>query len=294
MNQLNLNKLYYFYVVAKEGSVKAASEMLNLTQPTISAQIKQLEEELGFPVFIRKHRKLELNRNGKYVLGKAEKLFNLANDLVNGLPSRGKAERVPFRIGAIQSLANSFIVDFSMKLWQDEAVKLSIEQGGLVELVRKLDKGKLDMVLTDDSFSGSKKYKSVHLGQDELVAVCSTQTDFNKREFPEALQEMPFISFCNQGRLQEDVDYFFKRNSLDIEAVGEVDDITLMRVVVERSDGFAVLPKRAVKNAVKEKRLKIIGTIPTIKFNLWAVMPRISENRPLFVKLLKDYFQYKN
>ncbi len=46
MDRINLNKLYYFYVVAKEGSVKAASTKLHLTQPTISAQVKQLEEDL--------------------------------------------------------------------------------------------------------------------------------------------------------------------------------------------------------------------------------------------------------
>ena len=47
MNKINLNKLYYFYIVAKEGSVKSASEKLHLTQPTISSQIKELEEDLS-------------------------------------------------------------------------------------------------------------------------------------------------------------------------------------------------------------------------------------------------------
>ena len=56
MTRLNYNHLYYFYVIAHECSIKSACSKLNLTQPTISDQLKNLEEDLGQDLFYRQHR----------------------------------------------------------------------------------------------------------------------------------------------------------------------------------------------------------------------------------------------
>lgn len=293
MNRINLNKLYYFYVVAKEGSVKSASEKLHLTQPTISAQIKQLEEELGFEVFVRKHRKLELNRNGKYVLKKAEKLFLLADELVGSLPLRGSAERTKIRIGAIQSLSNSFIYDFSLKLWSDESIFISVTQGSLTDLTKKMDKGEIDLILSDGPYSKSKKFKSISLGQDKIVAVASAQFNFDKKSFPQSLDNLPYLAFSNQGRLQEDISYFFEREDIHPDKIGEVDDVTLMKVITENSNCFSILPLRAVKEAVKDKQLKVLGEIKEIQTGLSAIFPNLSANRVIIKRILKDYFMRK-
>tara|TARA_Y100000590_G_C15728779_1_gene1016242 strand:- start:699 stop:1583 length:885 start_codon:yes stop_codon:yes gene_type:complete len=293
MNRINFNKLYYFYVVAKEGSVKSASKKLHLTQPTISAQIKQLEEELGFDVFIRKHRKLELNRNGRFVLKRAEKLFNLADELVGSLPLRGKAERTKIRIGAIQSLSNSFIYDFSLRLWSDESIMISISQGSISDLIKKMDKNELDLILSDGPYSKSKKYKSISLGTDKIVAVGAKKNNVKNKKFPEFLSELPYLAFSNQGRLQEDVDYFFKRENIQPDKIGEVDDVTLMRIITENSDCFSVLPYRAVKESIANQSLKVLGEIKEVHSGLWALIPSLAENRVLIRKLIKDYFMRK-
>jgi LysR family transcriptional activator of nhaA len=293
MDRINFNKLYYFYVVAKEGSVKSASKKLHLTQPTISSQIRQLEEELGFEVFIRKHRKLELNRNGRFVLKKAEKLFNLADELVSSLPARGQAERIKIRIGAIQSLSNSFIYDFSLKLWREESIMISISQGSMTDLIRKMDRNELDIILSDGPYAKSKKYKSISLGQDKIVAVGGKDLTFNKRGFPQSLSELPYLAFSNQGRLQEDVDYFFNRENIQPERIGEVDDVTLMRVITENSQCFSILPHRAVKESLDHKKLKVLGEIQQIQSGLWAIVPSLAANRNLIRKIIKDYFTRK-
>lgn len=293
MNKINLNKLYYFYIVAKEGSVKSASEKLHLTQPTISSQIKELEEDLGFDVFIRKHRKLDLNRNGRFVLKKAEKLFAIADELENALPIRGKAERVKINIGAIQSLSNSFIYNFSMKLWQDDSVYIRITQGSQEELMKKMDRGEIDLILSDGNYGKSKKLKSILLGQDKIVAVGPKDLEFNKRKFPKNLEDYHYISFSNQGRLQEDVEYFFDRENIHPEKIGEVDDITLMKVITKHTQSFSILPHRAVKNQLQRGDLKLLGELKELKTGLWAIFPSLSANKLVIRKVLNDYFHRK-
>jgi len=294
MDRINLNKLYYFYVVAKEGSVKSASKKLHLTQPTISAQIKQLEEDLGFNIFIRKHRKLELNRNGKFVLKKAEKLFTLADDLLKALPERGEAERTKIKIGAIQSLSNSFIYDFSLKLWTNNSIHISITQGSLKDLIKKMEKDELDILLSDGPYSRSKKYKAISLGQDKMVAVSSPDLEIDKKNFPACLDGKCYIAFSNQGRMQEEIDYFFEREKIEPERIGEVDDITLMRVITEKTKCFSIVPYRSVKESIKYKRLKMLGEMKQVSSSLWAITPSISANSSLTKQIINSYFVTKS
>jgi LysR family transcriptional activator of nhaA len=159
-NRINLNKLYYFYVVATEGSVKVASQLLNLTQPTISGQIRQLEEEIGFDLFVRKHRKLEISQRGRRVLKIAEEIFKLANDLSDKTLLSGSQERLAVNIGAVQSLSNTFINNFSTKIWRDETIQVNITQGRLDALRKMLDTNKIDILLADSPVALSKNIKA--------------------------------------------------------------------------------------------------------------------------------------
>ena len=68
MNRLNFNHFYYFYIVAREGSIKSAAEKLFVSQPTISDQLKLLEEYFECKLFERKHRQLSLTKEGELAL----------------------------------------------------------------------------------------------------------------------------------------------------------------------------------------------------------------------------------
>ena len=78
---LNYHHLLYFWAVAKEGSLRRASEVLHVSQPSISAQLKQLEESLGAPLFTRTTRMLILTDTGQTVLEYAEEIS--AHDVIH-------------------------------------------------------------------------------------------------------------------------------------------------------------------------------------------------------------------
>ena len=291
MNNLNINKLYYFYVVASAGSIKAASRRLHLTQPTISKQVKELEEDLGFDLFVREHRRLRLNRNGEVIFKKAEKIFRLADDLVSSLPDMDHSQRTELRIGSLKSVSQSFIYDFSTDLWKDEHIVVKAQQGLLGEMIKRLERGQLDIVLMDGPYARSQKFRSTLLGQDEVVVVASKGFQFNKRQFPKGLDRRAFIAPIEDGVFREDIDQFFRRESVRPELVGEVDDMTLMRTIVEEGECFAILPKRSAKDALKLKKLKVLGDIPSIQHGVWAVTSPLSGNRTLINRVIRDYFK---
>lgn len=291
--RINLNKLYYFYVVAQEGSVKAASKLLNLTQPTISGQIRELEENLGFDLFIRKHRKLELSKAGNEVLKTAHEIFRLAEDLGDKAQLSQKSERLVIRIGAIQSLSNSFINDFSTKIWRDETIQVNVAQGRLDDLVKMLDSGQIDILLTDSPISLSKKYQSLPLGHDTMVAVAPPRLKIKKSSFPQSINGVPYIAFSNEGLLQQEIDYYFERNGVETDLIGRVDDVTLMRVITESSECFSILPKKSIQESVKAKKLKVISEIKGLELSLWAIIPKVSAQRLVIKKVINRYFKQK-
>src|ERR687892_446871 len=96
MDWLNYHHLLYFWVVAREGSIARATRELNLTQPTISAQLRQLEESLGEKLFEKSGRGLMLTEAGKIALRYADEIFALGRELKDVLKDRptGKPMRV--------------------------------------------------------------------------------------------------------------------------------------------------------------------------------------------------------
>ena len=85
---LNYHHLLYFYTVAREGSMARASAVLHLTQPTVSSQIKALEEALGEKLFERRGRGLALTETGHIVYRYAEEIFTLGRELQDTLAGR--------------------------------------------------------------------------------------------------------------------------------------------------------------------------------------------------------------
>ena len=81
MERLNFNHLFYFYIIAKEGSIKSASEKLFVSQPTISDQLKLLESYLGCQLFLRQNRGLTLTQEGELALEYAEKIFGISTEM---------------------------------------------------------------------------------------------------------------------------------------------------------------------------------------------------------------------
>ncbi|HEX9189669.1 MAG TPA: LysR family transcriptional regulator, partial [Vicinamibacteria bacterium] len=99
MEWLNYHHLLYFWAVAREGGVTRASEHLRLAQPTISGQLKALEEALGEKLFERTGRRLVLTDVGRVVFRYADEIFSLGRELQDTLKDRPTGRPVRFNVG---------------------------------------------------------------------------------------------------------------------------------------------------------------------------------------------------
>src|SRR3954471_4892182 len=99
MEWLNYHHLLYFWAVAKTGSVTRASQELRLAQPTISAQVRALEEDLGEKLFLKTGRNLQLTEVGKLVYEYADEIFSLGRELTDVLKGRPRGRPARLVVG---------------------------------------------------------------------------------------------------------------------------------------------------------------------------------------------------
>jgi LysR family transcriptional activator of nhaA len=128
MNQqwLNYHHLYYFKVIATEGSIARASKVLRLGQPTLSAQLKLLEDSLGHELFERKNRSLILTESGRVTLEYANEIFKLGRELRETIEERPSKGRVPLQVGVVDTIPKHVslkLVTHGKLLFQDIRVQ---------------------------------------------------------------------------------------------------------------------------------------------------------------------------
>ena len=97
MEWLNYHHLYYFWMVAKEGTVSAAAERLHLARPTVTSQIRDLENSVGQKLFRHKGRALVLTEFGQDVFRYADEIFAIGHELRNFVITGQKGSRQRFR-----------------------------------------------------------------------------------------------------------------------------------------------------------------------------------------------------
>ena len=161
---MEIRVLRYFLAVAQEGSVTRAARALHLTQPTLSHQIRELEEELGQTLFSRGGRELSLTREGLLLRQRAEEIVGLAEITEKEFRSLGeKTVSGDLSLGCGESKALSFVTD-ALKVLQDEHPLIipHFFSGNGEIVMDRLDKGLLDFAVLMGA-ENTERYSSLPL-----------------------------------------------------------------------------------------------------------------------------------
>lgn len=148
MAALNYKHLYYFWVVAKAGSIARASEQLHLTPQTISGQLTLFEEMQGEALFRKQGRNLELTEAGRLVLSYADDIFALGRELEEVLHHRPGERTLQFRVGVLDALPKAVAYHLlEPALTMPQTLRINCREGKLELLLAELSMHKLDIVL---------------------------------------------------------------------------------------------------------------------------------------------------
>ena len=143
---LNYHHLRYFWAVAHDGNLTRTAERLNLSQSALSAQIKQLEQRLGQPLFERRGRALHLTEVGRITLDHADTIFATGQQLIATLQQTGQ-RRQALRIGAQATLSRNFQIGFLRPVLGRADIEVILRSGSPAELLDGLATLNLDVAL---------------------------------------------------------------------------------------------------------------------------------------------------
>src|SRR6266498_4665242 len=167
---IGLHHLRYFVAVAEEGNVSRAADRLHIAQPSLSAQIKYLEDHLGTPLFRRHARGVELTRAGALFLVEARKSIQAADAAVAVARTASRGEIGRLRIGFIvgtQVEATSRILRTFRERYP--AVELELAEHTFADPSAGLNGGKVDVAFVMPPFSRSEEHTSELQSRPHLV-----------------------------------------------------------------------------------------------------------------------------
>lgn len=275
MEWLNYHHLRYFWVVAKEGSLRAAAERLHISQPSISAQLAQLEAFLGHSLFRRTGRGLQLSEMGRLALEYAEDIFSTGREFLEATRQANTARVQVLHVGITDSLPK-LVARTLLKpvLALDPAPRLVCREGQLDELLPLLANHRLDLILADEPAGGGHRFKVFNHSLGSCgVSFCATPKLAAKlrRGFPHSLDQAPALLPTEGSLLRRGVEQWFHQHSIKPRIVGEFDDAALMLFFGREAAGFLPIPSIASDDAQSTFKLAVIGEAPSCRCHIHAL-----------------------
>lgn len=246
MEPFNYNHLHYFWAAAHAGSMGEAARRLHVTQPTISSQVKALEQALGTDLFARQGRRLALTEAGQTIYRYANEMFDLGGEMLRAIRGGGSARTVRLQVGladvvpklvAHQLLAPAFS--------QVEGLAMRIREGKPRDLMALLATYQLDVVITDTPLDESFRVRAYNhlLGESPIAFYAATDAaDLYTNGFPGSLENAPLLLPIEGARIRSIADEWFARNKINPRVVAEFEDSALLKVFAREGMGLFPAP----------------------------------------------------
>jgi LysR family transcriptional activator of nhaA len=290
MSRLNFHHLHYFWAVAKEGHLTRAAKRLHVSQSALSAQIRQLEEQLGQPLFDRVGRNLRLTEAGQLALGYADSIFAAGAELTALLREGRREQRQALRIGAVATLSRNFQDNFLRPLLQRGDVELVLQSGNLADLLARLRVHSLDLVLANQRVHASTEnpWRCQRIARQPVSLVGKPRPKRKAFRFPAELAEVALLLPGRDSDIRAGFDLMCEQLGIRYRLRAEVDDMALLRLLARDSDSVALLPTVVVQDELRSGKLVEYGVVPDLNENFYAISVRRHFEPPLLKALLKQ------
>lgn len=214
---MELRHLRYFVTVAEQGSVSRAAQKLFIAQPPLSAQIRQLEEEVGASLFVRLPRGVRLTQAGESFLEDARAILARAQQATVRARERQAGQRATLRLGLVPSTTHSVLPGLLKRLRDaDMAVSMEVREMITSHQLQALRNDEIDLGLARPS-EGSMPAEMIAVIDDPYCLALPVGNPLAKSRKPLALRLAAHEHFVSFSRYQ-DADYFDRTAALCMEA----------------------------------------------------------------------------
>jgi DNA-binding transcriptional LysR family regulator len=272
--RLTLRQLEYLVAVGETGSIARAADRLNVSSPSISSAITQLEEELAISLFVRQHAQgLSLTQGGQKVLEKARQVLNDAREIANIAADISGTARGPLAVGCLLTFAQLVLPRLRRGFETGfPDVRIAQKELNQAEIFNALQRSEIDIALTYDmdiptdlNFIGLVRlnpFALLHAGH-ELATRTSVSID-DLADLPMILLDLPIST-----------DYFlslFTASSRQPRIVELTRDMAVMRSMVGNAFGYSIANVRPQSNTSPDGNplvcVPITGPVRSLRMGL--------------------------
>jgi LysR family transcriptional activator of nhaA len=284
MDWLNYHHLRYFWTVAREGSLRGAAEKLHVSSPSISAQIRELEEALGERLFRRSGRANVLTDAGQVALRYADEIFNLGRELAGAIKQQPTAKSLRLHVGVADSFPKLVTQQILQPVFElPQPVHVICREGKVEDLLGHLVAHRLDVVLADEPAPGSLKVRVFNhpLGESGVTICAAPRLAASLRKgFPRSLHQAPALLPAETTGMRRSLDRWFQSLGIVPRIVAEFEDAALMKVMASDGRGFIAVPSVVADEAVDRFSLRVIGATEKCRDQFFAITADRRINHP--------------
>ncbi len=294
MEWLNYHHLRYFWAVAKEGSLAQAAAKLHVSPPSISEQIRELEEALGEKLFRREGRSNKLTDAGQIVFSYAEEIFALGREMLSVVKQNPGAKALRLYVGVADSFPKLVTNEILRPVFRlPQPVHAICREGKIEDLLAQLAAHRLDIVFADEPASSSLKVRTfTHLLGESGVTFCATAELARslRRKFPRSLHDAPAFLPTENTSLRRALEQWFRQEKIRPHVLAEFEDLALMKEMATGGRAFIALPSAVAREASERYQFQTIGNAGGCVAKFYAISAERKITHPI-VKLITDNAQ---
>jgi LysR family transcriptional activator of nhaA len=272
---LNYHHLLYFWTVVRTGSVAAASTELRLAPPTISVQIRRLEEQLGEKLLRRSGRRLFPTEMGQAVFRYADEIFSLGRELLDMVRGRPTDRPMKVIIGVVDVIPKSiahWLIEPALRL--GERVRIVCREATPEQLLAQLSVQSLDVVLADAPIGPGVNVRAYnHLLGETGVSFLgdASLARTHRRRFPRSLHAAPVLLPATNTATRRSIDQWLETADIRPEIIGEFEDSELLWEFGAAGDGIFPVPTLLEKHLTRLYGVKVLGRTDAVRSRFYAI-----------------------
>lgn len=271
MIDLELYKI--FYVVAENKNITKASEKLNISQPAVTKHIKNLEDQLGTPLFIRTKKGVILNEYGEKIFLKVKQAINLLEDSEKEINEVNKLHKGTIKIGISTTLTRKYLLKHIQsfhKLYPN--IIIDIYTDPTKDLIKKLKVGNIDLIISKFPKHMDYDLNYDKIGETKYIFVANKKYFNIEKLLAKDIPNYPILLQNFPANSRESAEKYFKENNISIEPRMNIASSNLLIDFICMGYGIGYVTKLYVEDELKNNKLAIINTYPdTEKINFGII-----------------------
>ena len=275
MDWINYHHLFYFWMVAKTGTVSAAAKKLHLARPTVTAQVRELERSVGQKLLRQQGRGLVLTEFGQQIFAYAENIFSIGQELREFIKTGQPGRRQKLRVGMADVVPK--LIAFELlkpALIGAEPPRMECYEGKLTDLLADLAIHRLDLVLSDSPAPTTLDVNVYNhkLGECGLSILATPSLAKKYRKgFPDSLTNAPILLPTELTVVRRSLDRWMEDRKVFPEIVAELEDSALLKVFGQAGQGVFPVPSVIEDIVKKQYGVWLVGRIPEVLDTFYVI-----------------------